>query len=141
MEGRYCSVESRRSRNLLGNLASPYYDFLFFFPGLYFIRAFICKADIIIEICLDELESFPLALKRRLLNSATAVLLQSILNISNIVIGTTSIIKGVNYQYIVRRVTIKAGGLFSIRSIFCAVFFPKDIPAYFEFAQIPKCYV
>ena len=43
---------------LLGNLASPNSAFRIFFPGLDLIEAFICKADLLIEIRLDELERF-----------------------------------------------------------------------------------
>ena len=36
----------------------------FFFPGLDFISVFICNTDLLIEICLDELESFSTCLEK-----------------------------------------------------------------------------
>ena len=51
------------SRQLLINLASPDSAYRFFFPGIDFIVAFICEAYLLVEICLDELESFPAGLE------------------------------------------------------------------------------
>ena len=58
MEGRYRSVEICRSGGLLSNLASPASAYIFSFPVLEFIGAFICEADILVEIRLDELKRF-----------------------------------------------------------------------------------
>ena len=78
----------------------------------------------------------PRALKRMSLNSATAVPLHIVLNSSYIVISPASIIEGITYWYIVRRVRIAARGLFLIWSSFCAVLFPNDVPACFECSPI-----
>ena len=48
----------------MGNLASPASDLCFFFPGLDFIRVLICEADLLVEIRLDELESFSAGLEK-----------------------------------------------------------------------------
>ena len=84
---------------------------------------------------------FLLALKRVSLNSATDMPVHSVLNISHGVISTTFTIEGVTYRYIMRRITITTRGLLSIRSRFCSVFFPKDVPACFGFTPITKCTV
>ena len=59
VEGRYRLVEICRSRQLLGNLSSPSPAFFFLSPGLDLIGVFICGADLLVEIRLDDLESFP----------------------------------------------------------------------------------
>ena len=122
-------------------VTSPIQIPLLFFLGLGFIEVFICAADLLVENCLDELKRFPLALNRMSLNSATAVFVHIILNSSNVVIGSTSIIEGITSQCIVRRVILKSRGLLSMRSRFCAVLFPKDVPASFGIFLIPKCCV
>ena len=86
-----------------------------------------------------NLKVFPLALKMVSLNSATAVPVHSVLNSSHGVIGPASIIEGITYRYILRRVMIKAGYFFLIPSRLCAISFPKDVPTCFVFAPIPKC--
>ena len=63
MEDRYQSVGSFRSGQLLGDIASPASACGFFFPGLDFFRIFICEADLLVEIFLDELEFFPSGLE------------------------------------------------------------------------------
>ena len=63
MEGEYRLVGRCRSRELLGNLASPYPACRFFFPDLDFFGFFICEAYLLVEIFLDELESFPAGLE------------------------------------------------------------------------------
>ena len=68
---------------------------IFFFPNLDFFRFFICEADLVVEIFLDELESFPRSLKRMSLNSATAVPVHIVLNSSYRAISPTSIIEGI----------------------------------------------
>ena len=47
------------SRQLLGDLAYPASACRFFFPGLEFFGVLIRKADLLVEIFLDELKSFP----------------------------------------------------------------------------------
>ena len=64
MVDRYRSVEICRIRKLLGNLASPAPACPFFFPGLGFFGVFICEADLLVEIRLDEPESFPSGLEK-----------------------------------------------------------------------------
>ena len=63
MEDIYCLVGIYSNRNLLGNLSSPDPDCCFFCPGLEFFGVFICEADPVVEIFLDELESSPAGLK------------------------------------------------------------------------------
>ena len=56
-------MERCRSRQLLGNLYSPASDCNFFFPGLDLSGIFICEADLLVEISLDELEIIPAGLE------------------------------------------------------------------------------
>ena len=63
MESGYRSVKRCRSRHLLGNLAFTYSTFTFFPPGLDFIRNFIYESGLLVETCLDELESFSAGLE------------------------------------------------------------------------------
>ena len=49
-------MESCRSRQLLGRLDSIDHAFSSLFPGLDLIGAFICEADLLVEIRLDELK-------------------------------------------------------------------------------------
>ena len=63
MEDRYRSVGIYSIRQLLGNPASTYFACRCIFPGLDFFRIFICEADLLVEISLDELESFPAGLE------------------------------------------------------------------------------
>ena len=56
-------MESYNSRHLLSNLAPTDSPCLFFFPGLDFFGVFICEAHLVVEIFLDELESFPAGLE------------------------------------------------------------------------------
>ena len=48
----------------MGNLVSPASDFSFFFLGLDFIGFFTCEVDLLVEIRLDELESFSVGLEK-----------------------------------------------------------------------------
>ena len=62
-EGEYCLVKRCRIRQLLGNLPSPSSLLIFHFPGLKFIEVFILNTYLLLEIRLDELESFPSGLE------------------------------------------------------------------------------
>ena len=62
VEGEYHSVESCRSRQLLVSLAYTASNHSFF-PGLEFFGVFICGADLLVKICLDELKRFPAGLE------------------------------------------------------------------------------
>ena len=116
--------------------------FILLFPGLGLIRVFYVAIHIfLLKSVWMNLKILLLVLNRTLLNSATYVTMQRVLKNSHWVIGPTSIIKGINSQYIVRRVTIIERGLFFIRLSFCAVFFLNDIPDCFKFALILKCSV
>ena len=111
VEDKYLSVKRCSSRQLRGNLSSPVSTCRFFFTGLELFGFFIYKADLLVEIHSDELKKILLSLNRILLNSATYVLVHSVLNRSQGVIDPTSIIEGITSQYIVRRVMITAQGV------------------------------
>ena len=72
----------------------------------------------------------PLALKRILLNSGTAVPVHIVLNNSHGVINPTSIIDRITYQYIVSRVMMTEKGLSSVQPSFCALFLPNNPPLF-----------
>ena len=59
MEDKYHSVERCRIWQLMNNLASPASACRFFFLYLDFFNFFMCEADLLSEIFLDELKSFP----------------------------------------------------------------------------------
>ena len=132
-------MEICRSSQLLGNLASPDSAFRFFsFQALTTLDfSSVMQVFLLKSACMNS-EVFPLVLKSMPLNYTTSVPVHSVLNSSHVVIGTTSIIKGNTYRFIVRRVTITERGFFLKRSSFCAVLFLKDFPACFGFVPIPK---
>ena len=137
-DDRYILVERCRIRQLLFNLAYPSSAFNFFrdltsseFSPV--MKIFSLKSNWV------NSEVLPLALKRILLNSVTAVPMHIVFNRSHGVIFPTYNIEVSSYRYIVMSFTIMEMHLFSISSSFYAVFFPKDVPACFGFAPIPKC--
>ena len=141
VEGVYNSVVRCRSRRLLVNLASPDFTFISYLQALtlsYFSSAIRILA---LKSAWMKSKVFPLALKRVSLNYTTAVTTRCILEKYYGVIEPTLTIEGSNFQYIVSRFNIKARVFVTIRSRFCDVFVPMDVPASFLFAPITKCVV
>ena len=128
----YRLVENCSIRWLLGDLAFSYSACLFF-QALNSSEFSYVKHIFSLKYSRMNPEVFPLALKKMPLNYVTSVPIHSVLNISHKVIGPTSTIEWSTSWYIVRKVIITERGLFSIQPSFCAVFFPKNFLACFEF--------
>ena len=99
--------------------------FIFFFPGLDFIGVLICDTDLLVEIRLNELKSFPSGLEKDFVEfrdrRAHAQLIENLPHSDQSCINHQG-----EHLPIYREEGYNDGKVFlSIRSIFCAVFFPK----------------